>query len=295
MKFDNNMKQLLSLILAMVLYFECITLLAANSGEVIREFEFSVLILDPTTGTPGRSSPRYDPIHYEYEGRTVWIHTSLGASSEYYRYSGPVPVVFYREETHVNDEGIAEIIRVPLAAIRNIPPRAERLLFILVPLPDGRYANHVVDYSRRILPPGHVMVANLSGAEVAFTVSDDSPKIIVAGETAVARRDEVGRYRFFMRLASRNGDNSWTLIDSGFHLAAQDSRQLFLLHRYNYQRRWNVQRIHALDAIVPIQDDEMDDLTDLDEARGRDNAKADSLSPEDRQLLERLDTAPQFF
>jgi hypothetical protein len=265
------------------------------SSEGFRQFEFTVLILDPTTGSPQRTQARRDPLHYEYAGETVRLHASVGASSQHYRYNGPIPVIFYREETRLNEEGEEEIVRIPLAVIRNIPARAERLLFILVPLADGRYANHVVDYSHHVLRPGHVMVANLSAAEVAFTVSDDSPKVIVSGGVAVARRHAVGRYRFFMRLASRNGSEDWQLIDSGFHLAAPESRQLFLVHRYNHQRKWNVQRIHALDAIVPVEDEAVDDLTEQRGDGTNRQPQTPRLSEEEQRELEQLDSRPQFF
>lgn len=281
--------------LSCLLLLPLVAFMNTATSEGFREFEFTVLILDPTTGSPQRTQARRDPLHYEYEGETVWLHASVGASSQHYRYKGPVPVVFYREETRLNEAGEEEIVRIPLAVIRNIPARAERLLFVLVPLADGRFANHVVDYSRHILPPGHVMVANLSAAEIAFTVSDDSPKVIVSGDFAVAERHAVGRYRFFMRLASRNSDAEWQLIDSGFHLAAPESRQLFLVHRYNYQRSWNVQRIHALDAIVPVEDESVDDLTGRDPEGATRQPREPRLSEEERRELERLDAAPQFF
>lgn len=253
-----------------ILRLLAICLIAVNlSAEDEHRFLFSVIILDPRTGDLDQTRRLEYPLHYELDEEVLPILANVGSKSPLYEYEGPMPVVFFREEISLDEEGEEVITRIPLASIpeSRIPSDAERILFILRPVEADRYAYFVIDYSRSKLPVNHVMVMNLGDGDIAFTVEQESPRAVAPGTSAIAERSEGNAYQFFMRLAGQDGENDWRMLTSGFHVAGPETRQLFLVHRYNAQRQWTVQRVHALDDTVPRPDELPEEIQafDLDE------------------------------
>jgi hypothetical protein len=232
----------------------------AQEEPRIHRFNFSVVILDPQAGNPNQNAARTFPLWYANAGEDPRpIIAGVGSKSPLYDYEGELPFVFFRLETQQLPDGSKEEVRIPLANIAEIPKRAERLLFILLPQENGRYRHRVIDYSSNELPSDHIMMVNLTDNEIAFTIGEERPRPVGVNQNVVVERKGSSPFKFYMRLAAQEQDNSWKILSSNFYTSTPGTRQMFIIHRINWGKNRTVQQVFGLDDSVYQPDDDFID------------------------------------
>lgn len=241
------------ILLTIGLFVIGLTLPAAAMETPQADIHFSIWLLDGNENFARRESTLPLELIAPHASNDIGtIRLFYSNRSQRYRYSGPLPIVFYEKGVRISEE---ELIGVqPVAVINDLGRLDGEHLFVFL---EGESAYHT--FSLPDLPenPGEAMILNMSEETIAMQLGSKLKKIAPRAHAKLNQMAvENGRLGLQLALFSeRHGE--WRRFYEWQHRVNPDEAMVFLIYRLAGDRgAWRIMPIRSKQEFPAAEDSE---------------------------------------
>ncbi|MGB0371560.1 MAG: hypothetical protein ACPGN3_09425 [Opitutales bacterium] len=168
-------------------------------------------------------------IKYDSDGEVRSLRIFRGQRSSNFRYVGPLPIQFFREEETTNAQGVTEIVRVPIATA-HLPGKSGEFLLVWSKDRDnaGTYLTYAIQENLSDFPAGAFRFLNMAPFDVAVKIEDSVNRLAARAHTDIVLQASAGKNRRATMISLPKDDDSLVVFD-GYIKHMPNIRMLYLI------------------------------------------------------------------